>query len=148
MPKTIKRIFLLFNTDELAQLSQKVIGISRTILHGQIQHISKSKEQYMYFVTALCNSNESSALFLFSLSMAPIRILWRSLGLRATTFRGSPGSFKGSSLIVIPNGSCAEAFCFAYDALCSFYISVLSDHVTFSGTLSGMLAYHSSNRFI
>ena len=146
MPKTIKRIFLLFNTDELAQLSQKFIGISRTILHGQIQHISKSKEQYMYFVTALCNSNGSSALFLFSLSMAPISILRRSLGLPATTFRGSPGSFKGSSLI--PNGSCAEVFCFAYDALCSFYNSVLSDNVTFSGTLSGMLAYHSSNRFI
>ena len=41
---------------------------------------------------------------------------------------------------------------FAYDAICPFYISVLgsvlSDNVTFSCTLVGMLAYYSSNRFI
>ena len=28
-----------------------------------------------------------------------VSISWRSLGLPATTFRGSPGSFKGSGLI-------------------------------------------------
>ena len=72
-------------------------------------------------------------------------ILKRSLGLPATASRGSPGSFKGSSLI--RNGRCAEVFCFAYDALCSFYNSVLSDSVTFICTLSGMLVHHSSNRF-
>ena len=77
-------------------------------------------------------------------------ILRRSLGLPATTFRGSQVSFKGSGLI--RNGSCEEVFCFEYDALCSFYNSVLSDNVTFSCTLSGILVHHtihstSSNRF-
>ena len=79
-----------------------------------------------------------------------VSILRRSLGLPATALRGSLGNFKGSSLIW--NSSCAEVFCFAYDALCPFYISVLgsvlSDNVTFSCTLLGMLAYYSSNRFI
>ena len=39
-----------------------------------------------------------------------------------------------------------------HNDLCSFYnsvlVSVLSDNVTFSCTLSGMLVHHSSNRFI
>ena len=47
--------------------------------------------------------------------------LRRSLGLPATTFRGSLGSFKGSSLIW--NGGCAQLM--AYDALCPFYNSAL-----------------------
>ena len=55
--------------------------------------------------------------------------------------------FKGSSLIW--NSSCAELFCFACGALCPFCISVLgsglSDNVSFSCTLLGMLAYYSSN---
>ena len=42
----------------------------------------------------------------------------------------------------------AEVFCFACDAFCPFCNSVQSDNVTFSCTLSGMLAHHSSNRFI
>ena len=71
-------------------------------------------------------------------------------GLPATTFRGSLGNFKGSSLI--QNGSCAEVFCFAYDDLCpchnSVMGSVLSDNVTISCALSGMLAHYSSYRFI
>ena len=79
-----------------------------------------------------------------------VSILRRSLGLPATALRGSLGNFKGSSLIW--NSSCAEVFCFAYDALRPLYISVLgsvlSDNVTFSCTLLGMLAYYSSNRFI
>ena len=73
-------------------------------------------------------------------------ILKRSLGLPATTFRGSPGSLKGSGLI--QNGSCAEVFCFAYDALCSFYnqfCQTVSLSVVHS--VSGMLVHHSSNRF-
>ena len=88
--------------------------------------------------------NNESETVISGLPLASI--LRRSLGLPTTTFRGSPGSFKGSSLI--RNGSCAELFCFAYDALCSFYNSVLSDNVTFSCTLSGMLVHHSSNRLI
>ena len=68
------------------------------------------------------------------------------LGLPATTFRESLGTFKGSSLI--RNCSCAELFCFA---LCPCYSSVLgsvlSDNVSFSCTFSGMLAHYSSNRF-
>ena len=68
----------------------------------------------------------------------------------ATTFRGSLASFKGSSLVW--NGRCAEVFCFVCDTICPFYNSVLgsvlSDNVTFSCTLSGMLAHYSSNRFI
>ena len=67
----------------------------------------------------------------------------RSLGLPATTFRGSLSNFKGSSLIW--NGSYAAL----HNALCSFYnsvlVSVLSDNATFSCTLSGMLVHHSSN---
>ena len=77
-------------------------------------------------------------------------ILRGSLGLPATTFRVSLGSFKGSSLTW--NSSCAEVFCFVYDALCTFYNavlgSVLPDDVIFSCTLSGMLAHYRSNRFI
>ena len=83
-------------------------------------------------------------------SELPLASILRSLGLPATTFRGSLGSFKGSSLIW--NSGCAGIFCFAYDAFCPFYNSVLgsfmSDNVTSSCTLSGMLAHYGSNRFI
>ena len=81
---------------------------------------------------------------------APFSEYFKVPGTHATTFRGSLGNFKGSSLI--QNGSCAEVFCFAYDALCPCYNSVmgsiLSDNVTFKCTLSGTLAHYSSNRFI
>ena len=89
-----------------------------------------------------------------SLVRAPISKYFKEVpgtpSVPAATFRGSLSSFKGSSLIW--NGSCAEVFCFAYDALCPFYNSVLglflSDNVTFSCALSGMLAHYTSNRFI
>ena len=50
---------------------------------------------------------------------------------------------------IIRNGSRAEVFHFTYDALCPFYnsvlVSVLPGNVTFSCTLSGMLAHYGSN---
>ena len=77
-------------------------------------------------------------------------ILRRSLGLSATTFRGSLASFKGSSLVW--NSSCTEIFCFVCDVICPFYNSVLgsvlSDNITYICTFSGMLVHYSSNRFI
>ena len=79
-----------------------------------------------------------------------VSILRRPLGLPATALRGSLGNFKGWSLIW--NSGCAKVFCFAYDAFCPFYNlvlgSFLSDNVTSSCTLSGVLAHYSSNRFI
>ena len=78
-------------------------------------------------------------------------ILRKSLGLPATIFRGSLGSFKGSSLIW--NGSCAEIFCFAYDALCRCYNSVMGQFCQIISLLVvhfqvfWLVAYR-SNRFI
>ena len=73
-------------------------------------------------------------------------ILRRSLGLPATALRGSLGSFKGSSLI--RNGSCAKYSALHMMPYISVLGSVLSDNVTFSCTLLGVLEYYSSNRFI
>ena len=82
----------------------------------------------------------------FRAGLPLVSILRRSLGLPATALRGSLGSFKGSSLI--RNGSCAKYSALHVMSYVSVLGAVLSDNVTFSCTLLGVLAYYSSNMFI
>ena len=83
--------------------------------------------------------------FSVSAGLALASILRRSQGLPATTFRGSLGDFKRSSLIW--NSSCGELFCIAYDALCPFYNSLWFDTHQISLVPAGQLIHTGSNLF-
>ena len=91
-------------------------------------------------------------LVLSDVSRAPISKYFKEVpgtpGYKSETFT----VLEGPWACLIWNGSCAELFCFVYDALCPCYCSVLgsvlSDNVSIGCTFSGMLAHYSSNRSI